>query len=147
MAAHLSLPSLRSHSKTAKEAKQLWEYLVHQEDIRESFIHYIFTNKVSHHKLLGTTALWSVAKVQCCSFRLFTVACCLGMRLVECSNYLNVSETFSQSQRVGSVEDNEPECRVVYKDSDSIVSSFCINSVSSDVQVRSELNYIPLGLS
>ena len=80
--------SLRSHSKTAKEAKQLWEYLVHQEDIRESFIHYIFTNKVSHHKLLGTTALWSVAKVQYCSFLVFTVACCLRMRLVECSNYL-----------------------------------------------------------
>ena len=51
------------------------------------------------------------------------------MRLVECSNYLNVSETFSQLQRVGSVEDDEPECRVVHKESDSIVSSFCINSV------------------
>ena len=60
---------------------------------------------------------------------MFTVACCLGMRLVECSNYLNVSETFSQLQRVGSVEDDEPECRVVHKESDSIVSSFCINSV------------------
>ena len=54
MAAHLSLPFLRAHSKVAKEAKQLWEYLVHQEDIRETFIHYIFTNKVSSqwsHKL------------------------------------------------------------------------------------------------
>ena len=73
MAAHLSLPSLRSHSKMAKEAKQLWEYLVHQEDIRESFIHYIFTNKVSHHKLLGTMTLWSIAKVQFIS----SVHCCM----------------------------------------------------------------------
>lgn len=44
-------------------------------------------------------------------------------------------------QRVGSVDDEEPECRVVHKDADSAVSSFCINSVSkkSCVTYKQEL--------
>ena len=36
----------RSISKAAQQAKQLWKYLVHQDEVRETFIHYIFTNKV-----------------------------------------------------------------------------------------------------
>jgi len=42
----LPLTYPRSHSSLAKDAKQLWEYLVHQEEVRETFIHYIFNTKV-----------------------------------------------------------------------------------------------------
>ena len=42
----LPLTYPRSHSNLAKDAKQLWEYLVHQEEVRETFIHYIFNTKV-----------------------------------------------------------------------------------------------------
>ena len=38
--------SLRSFSDTAEVARKLWEYLIKQEDVREMFIHNLFSDKV-----------------------------------------------------------------------------------------------------
>lgn len=38
--------SLRSFSDSAEIARKLWEYLIKQEDIREMFIHNLFSDKV-----------------------------------------------------------------------------------------------------
>lgn len=37
----------RSKDKASRNAKKLWQYLVHKDDARETIIHYIFVNKVS----------------------------------------------------------------------------------------------------
>lgn len=37
----------QSRSRKGKQAHRLWEFLVHQDDCRETFLHYIFTNRVA----------------------------------------------------------------------------------------------------
>ncbi len=36
----------RPYTKSGRQAKQLWGYLVHQDKAREIFIRYIYSNKV-----------------------------------------------------------------------------------------------------
>ena len=38
--------SLRSFNDSAEMARKLWEYLIKQEDVREMFIHNLFSDKV-----------------------------------------------------------------------------------------------------
>lgn len=37
----------RSKDKVSRNAKKLWQYLVHEDESRETIIHYIFVNKVT----------------------------------------------------------------------------------------------------
>ena len=102
-------------------ARKLWEYLIKQEDVREMFIHNLFSDKVC-----------------VCVCVCVCVRACVCVRIMHSASHDTlILQNTSNSQDAGST--------ILYKDIDGEVSTFCLNSVISGWVINLLFMIIVLG--